>query len=54
MEEKSVQIQSVSSALADSIFGLKLRAINPNKQQEARLKEIKNEYNALISEVKNL
>jgi len=54
MQEKSTQIQSVSSALADSISGLKFRSINPEKQQKARLKEIKNEYNALISEVRAL
>jgi hypothetical protein len=54
IEEKTTQIQSIGSSLKDSIFGIKFRPINPKQQQGTRLKEIKGQYNVLISEVKAL
>ena len=54
IEDKVTQIQTVSSSIADSIFGLKLRTVDPADQQQMRLVEIKKEYDTLIAEIKKV
>lgn len=54
LEQKGLQLKTISSTLIDVIFGLKLRTFDITQQQSARLSELKKENDAYMAELRNV
>lgn len=54
LEQKGIQLKTVSATLVDVVFGLKLRTFNITQQQTVRLSELKKENDAYMAELKSV